>query len=395
VRGERSELVSANDLVLLRATFKNNLKIINPRALRSEESEEEEEEGEEEEKKKKKKKKEKKLFGKKGKKQWVNNIDEEEATPYAAAAAAGGESGEAKTTYEIRASFTEATVRVYQAYSKKIAESAVANQNFVSSGSDWKQNRMTWIKPSAVWCGYRSGWGEKDAKQERILAIDLNRKQFDLLLQSAVLESEEGSSQEEVIVQWDPERVLSGDKGRKQAYTNPVQETRAIQIGLRGKAARVYGDGKLGLLVAGISDVTDVFSVCLEKLKKGDVGGAEAVLGEGGGGEECYLFPIGCAKINMLEVKKVEEEGEGDVEEEEEEEEEEVQVEEVQAEEVQVEEAESEAEAEAEAESSEEEEAEPDIYECCACRKKFKSKGQFLSHENSKKHKQAIKSMKK
>ena len=61
------------------------------------------------------------------------------------------------------------TVRVYQAYNAAIADAALAAQHFVPP---WQEGRMTWIKPSATWMGYRSGWGQKDRNQCRILAVN-------------------------------------------------------------------------------------------------------------------------------------------------------------------------------------------------------------------------------
>ena len=90
----------------------------------------------------------------------------------------------AAPTREIRAVWSNATVRVYQAYNAEIAEAAVRAQRFVAP---WRPERMTWIKPSAVWMGYRCGWAAKDANQARVLAIDLYRAAFDALLCEAVL----------------------------------------------------------------------------------------------------------------------------------------------------------------------------------------------------------------
>jgi len=76
---------------------------------------------------------------------------------------------------EIRANYSDDTIRVYQAYSREIAEPALAAQRFVSP---FKMTRMTWIKPSFFWMMYRSGWATKPG-QERILAIDIERCEFD------------------------------------------------------------------------------------------------------------------------------------------------------------------------------------------------------------------------
>ena len=72
---------------------------------------------------------------------------------------------------EIRAVYTENTIRVYQAYSPLIAKEAVERGRF---GPHFSLNRMTWIKPSFLWMMYRCGWALKPG-QEHVLAIDLRR----------------------------------------------------------------------------------------------------------------------------------------------------------------------------------------------------------------------------
>jgi Domain of unknown function (DUF4291) len=83
-------------------------------------------------------------------------------------------------TRQIRAVFDTDTIRVYQAYSDAIADSALAKGTFVSP--PFKMERMTWIKPSFLWMMYRAGWGLKDAGQKRILAIDITREGFEWAL---------------------------------------------------------------------------------------------------------------------------------------------------------------------------------------------------------------------
>lgn len=80
-------------------------------------------------------------------------------------------------THQIRAVYNDKTIRVYQAYSDVIANTALENQTFVSP--PFKMERMTWIKPSFLWMMYRSGWGFKDKGQSRILAIDITREGFE------------------------------------------------------------------------------------------------------------------------------------------------------------------------------------------------------------------------
>ena len=86
---------------------------------------------------------------------------------------------------EIRAFYTEETIRVYQAYNEAIADEAVKKGTF---GTYFKMDRMTWIKPSFLWMMYRCGWGTKE-NQERVLAIDIRRDAFDYLVQNAVISS--------------------------------------------------------------------------------------------------------------------------------------------------------------------------------------------------------------
>ena len=49
---------------------------------------------------------------------------------------------------KIRAFYTEDKIRVYQAYNEDIAREAIKRGTF---GSNFKLDRMTWIKPSFLW----------------------------------------------------------------------------------------------------------------------------------------------------------------------------------------------------------------------------------------------------
>lgn len=55
---------------------------------------------------------------------------------------------------EIRALYTNNTIRVYQAYNAMIAKEAIKKGTF---GNNFKMDRMTWIKPSFLWMMYRCG----------------------------------------------------------------------------------------------------------------------------------------------------------------------------------------------------------------------------------------------
>ena len=139
---------------------------------------------------------------------------------------------------QIRAVFNDATIRVYQAYSDPIADSALKHGTFIAP--PFKIERMTWIKPSFLWMMYRAGWGLKDENQKRILAIDITREGFVWALQHSCLSHpEENMSPQEweqmkeknpVRIQWDPERNLM-----LQALTY-----RSIQIGLSKEAVPLY-----------------------------------------------------------------------------------------------------------------------------------------------------------
>lgn len=138
---------------------------------------------------------------------------------------------------QIRASFDDDTIVVYQAYRPEIAEPALAAGTFVPP---FRLERMTWIKPSFLWMMYRCGWATKPG-QERVLAIRIRRSGFEWALEHACLSSaskarvspDELSAYKDrfpVRVQWDPERSLA--LGRL--------EHRSIQIGLSGEAVRRY-----------------------------------------------------------------------------------------------------------------------------------------------------------
>ncbi|HXR90217.1 MAG TPA: DUF4291 domain-containing protein [Steroidobacteraceae bacterium] len=141
---------------------------------------------------------------------------------------------------QIRALYNQHTIRVYQAYSDIIADSALAHRAFVSP--PFKMERMTWIKPSFLWMMYRSRWGQKDASQKRILAIDITREGFEWALAHSCLshfEEDRYTAYAEwrhmkelspVRIQWDPERDI---------HLQPLPY-RSIQIGLSGEAVTLY-----------------------------------------------------------------------------------------------------------------------------------------------------------
>ncbi|MFE9320391.1 DUF4291 domain-containing protein [Nocardia sp. NPDC052278] len=143
-------------------------------------------------------------------------------------------------TRQVRASYDDSTVVVYQAYSPQIAEPALAARTFVSP---FKRERMTWIKPSFLWMMYRCGWARKPG-QERVLAITMTRSGFEWALARACLSHyvpelysdrcawTQRLRTSPVRIQWDPERDL---------HHRPLGH-RSLQVGLGGEAVDAYVD---------------------------------------------------------------------------------------------------------------------------------------------------------
>ena len=197
------------------------------------------------------------------------------------------------------------TLVVYQAYSSAIAIPAAREQKLDASPA-FRVGRMTWIKPSFLWCMYRSGWSYKDPNQERILAIEMSVDGFRELIRSSVsamdrdrptgpvpvLLSQAGTETEteaaaaaaaemgtgtemgterekekekvEVRFQWDPERNV---KLGRLSY-------RSLQVGIAGGMVRRWMDE----WIVRIEDVTeDVrrFHALIEH--EGDQGAAKVI----------------------------------------------------------------------------------------------------------------------
>jgi hypothetical protein len=173
---------------------------------------------------------------------------------------------------QIRAVFDKTTIRVYQAYSDTIADSALENGTFVSP--PFKIDRMTWIKPSFLWMMYRAGWGHKEAEQKRILAIDISREGFEwALAHSCPARSESSMSPKEwenlkknspVRIQWDPER---------NAQLQPLPY-RTIQIGLSKEAVRLY----ISQWIVRITEITPLAHEIHRLVQAGDFDTAQRLL---------------------------------------------------------------------------------------------------------------------
>ncbi|MBK0012985.1 DUF4291 domain-containing protein [Stenotrophomonas sp. S41] len=173
---------------------------------------------------------------------------------------------------QIRAQYDDRVIRVYQAYSDAIADSALERQTFVAP--PFKMERMTWIKPSFLWMMYRAGWGEKEEGQKRILAVDIRREGFEwALTHGCDSRAEPGmdaaaweqlKARSPVRIQWDPERDL---------LLRPLPH-RAIQIGLGREAVRAYVDE----WIQGITDVTAQAHAIHALVKAGKMEEAQSAL---------------------------------------------------------------------------------------------------------------------
>jgi len=132
--------------------------------------------------------------------------------------------------HQIRATYDDETITVYQAYPPPIADAATRAGRFVAPFS---MTRMTWIKPSFLWMMYRCGWATKPG-QERVLAIAITRSGFEQALSRSCLShfdpglhADTASWQDQlarspVRIQWDPERRPDGG----------ALPHRSLQIGL-------------------------------------------------------------------------------------------------------------------------------------------------------------------
>jgi hypothetical protein len=172
---------------------------------------------------------------------------------------------------EIRADFDRETLVVYQAYRPAIAEPALKAGRFVPPFS---LERMTWIKPSFLWMMERSNWGRKTG-QEYILAIRIRRSCWDSALAEAQLTDHGDRPDCRVLVQWDPERSIRGEK----------LQHRSIQVGLSRFIIAEY----VSQWITEIRDMTPQVARMRGLLDQGDVARAKRLLPP----EKVYPAPAG------------------------------------------------------------------------------------------------------
>lgn len=130
-------------------------------------------------------------------------------------------------------------VLVYQAFNSSIASHSVAAQRL--GGPGYAPGRMSWIKTNFLWMMYRSGWGQKDPNQARILGLFIPRTVFLQLLALAVEGSDPLRTKEDPVrLQWDPDHLPSG-------APHPGGR-RAIQLGLRGPGLALFRESIVRIL---------------------------------------------------------------------------------------------------------------------------------------------------
>ena len=140
----------------------------------------------------------------------------------------------------ILAQYDDERVVVYQAFNRITAAHAVEHQRL--GGPRYSFSRMSWIKPNFLWMMYRCDWLRRDAEQQNVLAIWIDRSFFDELLAAAVASKwyperydtrddwQAAVKRSEVRLQWDPDHAPDGRKLAR----------RAIQLGLRGETLRRF-----------------------------------------------------------------------------------------------------------------------------------------------------------
>lgn len=137
----------------------------------------------------------------------------------------------------------------------------------------------------------------KDRNQARVLALDMDRSEFEkFLLQGQLSGSHESRGKQQgkkcrdcsVVIQWDPERTMHIHAAPKQVFTSATPLTRSIQIGLRGKAVKTLLDPNV---VLRITDVTADFCKALSALKEGNVDQARRSLWPDGQTERPLEIP--------------------------------------------------------------------------------------------------------
>ncbi|WP_329485755.1 DUF4291 domain-containing protein [Kitasatospora sp. NBC_01246] len=174
--------------------------------------------------------------------------------------------------HQIRASYTDTTVTVYQAYAPEIGLPAALDGRFPAA---WRRDRMTWIKPSFLWMMYRCGWAGKEG-QETVLAVEITREGFEWALENACLahyqpglHPDRGDWKRRLKraparVQWDPERDL---------HLRPLAH-RSLQLGLTGEAAERYAEE----WIVSIRDVTALAQAIHAHVRDGALDAARQLL---------------------------------------------------------------------------------------------------------------------
>jgi hypothetical protein len=162
------------------------------------------------------------------------------------------DAGSKPLTRKVYCAFDEEGVFVYQAFSPKIVEFAVANGTF---GKGFGLDRTSWIKPSFAWTLHRSDYATKH-RMEAIARIKIHhwawleilqnsvQSHFDSRIYETELTWQSALKKANVAFQWDPERGLDGKLLGRQA----------IQLGLKAPMLLPY----IERFILRVEDVTSL-----------------------------------------------------------------------------------------------------------------------------------------
>ncbi|MFN8529765.1 MAG: DUF4291 family protein [Anaerolineae bacterium] len=159
---------------------------------------------------------------------------------------------------QLYAAYDDTGISVYQAFRRDIVDAALQKGTF---GEGFALDRMTWIKPSFGWMLYRSGYATKPNRsdpQDQAFTCGIPghpgesvESTFNPFVYANPETWKRDLSRTSVRHQWDPERLLNGQK---------YPYRRAIQIGLRGSVVENY----VNKWIIGLEDMTDLAHALLQ-----------------------------------------------------------------------------------------------------------------------------------
>jgi len=141
----------------------------------------------------------------------------------------------------------QGSILVYAAFKNSIANSALAEQQFIS-GCGFKYSRYSWLKPSFLWLMHCSDWARKN-DQERILAIRIKVDVFEALLTKAVSSHFDSTLYTEQL-SWKKELKVSNaiyQMGPDYTASGKRLDLCALQLGLRSIWLKTFNEGIINI----------------------------------------------------------------------------------------------------------------------------------------------------